>query len=77
MSNQKSKFADVSKTIRSFSIAPTLAVSVGLLVFLSVGLVLAIQWSTSQRIMSNLGGMAAARGLKLIESGIEHHLDPV
>ena len=42
-----------------------LTVSVGLLVFLAVGLVLLLQWSTSRQILSDLGsrmGMTVAAG---------------
>jgi adenylate cyclase len=54
----------------------TLTVSVGLLVFLAVGLVLLVQWSTSRQILSDLGGRGALRNLATMELGIRNHLDP-
>ena len=55
---------------------PTLTVSVGLLVFLAVGLVLLVQWSTSRQILSDLGSRVVLRSLATMELSIHAHLDP-
>ena len=44
--------------------------------FLSVGLVLLVQWSTSRQILSDLGGRVVLRNLALMELRIRDHLDP-
>ncbi len=61
---------------RTISIILTLTVSVGSLVFLAVGLVLLVQWSTSRQILSDLGGRSVLRNLAIMELGIRDHLDP-
>ena len=55
---------------------PTLTVSVGLLVFLAVGLVLLVQWSTSRQILSDLGSRVVLRSLATMELSIHDHLEP-
>ncbi len=55
---------------------PTLTVSVGLLVFLAVGLVLLVHWSTSRQILSDLGRRLVIRNLAIMELAIHDHLDP-
>ena len=55
---------------------PTLTVSVGLLVFLAVGLVLLVQWSTSRQILSDLGGRVVLRSLATMDLSIHDHLEP-
>ncbi|MDP6389328.1 MAG: HAMP domain-containing protein, partial [Alphaproteobacteria bacterium] len=62
---------------RSLRILPTLSLSVGLLILLGVGLVLSIQWTASQRILSDLGGRLVVRNLEMVAQGIRGHLDPV
>jgi adenylate cyclase len=47
-----------------------------LLVFLAVGLVLLVQWSTSRQILSDLGSRVVLRNLVIMELGIRDHLDP-
>jgi len=42
-----------------------------------VGSVLYIQWSTSQKILSEFGGNLVVRNLEIIAEGIKGHLDPV
>ena len=54
----------------------TLTISVGLLVFLAVGVVLLEQWSTSRQILSDLGGRLVLRNLATMELSIHDHLDP-
>ena len=44
--------------------------------FLAVGLVLFVQWSTSRQILSDLGGRSVLRNLAIMELGIRAHLDP-
>ncbi len=61
---------------RPIPITVTLTVSVGSLVFLAVGLVLFVQWSTSRQILSDLGGRSVLRNLAIMELGIRDHLDP-
>jgi hypothetical protein len=61
---------------RPIPIILTLTVSVGSLVFLAVGLVLLVQWSTSRQILSDLGGRSVLRNLAIMELGIRDHLDP-
>ena len=63
--------------LRGLRIAPTLTLSVGLLVFLAVGLVLLIQWTTSRDIMTDLAGRLVVRNLEVVSQGISGHLDPV
>ena len=62
---------------RELKIAPTLTLSVGLLVFLAVGLVLLLQWTTSRNIMTDLAGRLVVRNLEVVPQGIIGHLDPV
>ncbi len=47
-----------------------------MLVFLAVGLVLLVQWSTSRQILSDLGSRFVLRSLAIMELGIRDHLDP-
>ena len=47
-----------------------------MLVFLAVGLVLLVQWSTSRQILSDLGGRSVLRNLAIMELSIRDHLDP-
>ncbi len=61
---------------RTIPIVPALTVSVGLLVFLAVGLVLIVQWSTSRQILSDLGGRSILRNLAIMEMSVSDHLDP-
>ncbi len=58
-------------------ITPTLAASVGLLVFIAVGIVLYIQWSASKKILADLGGRLVVRNMEIVTQGIKSHLDPV
>ena len=44
--------------------------------FLAVGLVLLVQWSTSRQILSDLGSRIVHRSLAIMELGIHDHLDP-
>lgn len=58
-------------------IAPTLALSVGMLVLAAVALVLAIQWNASRNILSDLTGRILIRNLEIVSQGLSGHLDPV
>ncbi|MHC4307767.1 MAG: hypothetical protein ACYSR7_04000, partial [Planctomycetota bacterium] len=62
---------------QSLKIMLTLVCSVGLLIFISVGSVLYVQWSASQKILSELGGRLVVRNLEIIAEGIKGYLDPV
>ena len=61
---------------RSLRITPTLTLSVGLLVFLAVGLVLLIQWTTSRDIMRDLAGRLVVRNLEIVSQSVRGHLIP-
>ena len=61
----------------SLKIMQTLVCSVGFLVFIAVGSVLYVQWSASQKILSELGGRLVVRNLEIIAEGIKGYLDPV
>lgn len=61
---------------RQFKIAPTLAFSIGFLIFLSMSVVLYVQWSTNRKIIAELGGNAVFRALEIVDQGISAHLDP-
>ncbi len=52
---------------RQFKIAPTLAFSIGFLIFLSMSVVLYVQWSTNRKIIAELGGNAVFRALEIID----------
>ncbi len=71
--------ATIEETCRgstTFSIVLTLAVSIGVLVFLAVGSVLAIQWSAAQKNTFSLLNEKVDLTLSMIEAGIRAHLDP-
>ncbi len=61
---------------RPIPITVTLTVSVGLLVFLAVGLVLLVQWPTSRQILSDLASRVVLRSLATMELSIHDHLGP-
>jgi len=63
--------------LRELRIAPTLTLSVGLLVLLAVGFVLLLQWTTSRSIMTDLAGRVVVRNLEIVSQGINGRLDPV
>ena len=63
--------------MRKLKIAPTLTISVGLLVILAVGLVLLVQWNVSRKILTDLAGRVVIRNLEVVSQGIDGHLNPV
>lgn len=55
---------------------PTLVLSIGLLVLLSVGSILAMNWITGRSIVQNFATRLIARVLATQEMALRRHLDP-
>ena len=60
----------------NLALMPTLVASIGLLVFLSVGSILAVNWITGRSIVQNFATRLIARVLSAQEMALRHHLDP-
>ena len=54
---------------------PTLMLSIGVLVLLSVGLIVAVNWVTGRAIVQEFATRLIARGLSIQEMALRRHLD--
>jgi adenylate cyclase len=59
----------------TFKLTPTLVLSIGILVLLSVGSVLVVNWTTDRRIVQEFTSRLIARGLSAEERSLREHLD--
>ena len=59
----------------NLALMPTLMLSIGLLVLLSAGLIVAVNWVTGRAIVQEFATRLIARGLSLQEMALRRHLD--
>ena len=59
----------------NLALMPTLMLSIGLLVLLSVGLIVAVNWVTGRRIVQEFATRLIARALSTQEMALRQHLD--
>jgi len=74
-SNSSSSQVHLDPNRLTFRLLPTLVVSIGILVLLSVGSVLVVNWSADRRIVREYTSRLIARGLSAEERLLRAHLD--
>ena len=60
----------------NLALMPTLLLSIGLLVLLSAGVIVAVNWVTGRAIVQEFATRLIARGLSVQELALRRHLDP-